>query len=107
MSATTTEAPQNPLAEGLSEYRSVDPTLMVIFGGTGDLSQRKLLPALYNLARNRMLPAGFMLVAAALEDMDERQFREKARASIEQHSRTQPVDRRALRAFLADVTYLP
>ena len=43
------EAP-NPLAEGLHDYRIADPAVMVIFGATGDLSGRKLLPAIYNLA---------------------------------------------------------
>ena len=55
------EAP-NPLAEGLHDYRVADPAVMVIFGATGDLSGRKLLPALYNLAKQRSLPAGFAVV---------------------------------------------
>ncbi|MDP9246895.1 MAG: glucose-6-phosphate dehydrogenase [Candidatus Dormibacteraeota bacterium] len=96
----------NPLAEGLSEYRTADPALMVIFGATGDLSQRKLLPALYNLARNRLLPAGFMLIGAAIDDLTEEQFRKKASESIKAHSRTQPVDEETLEAFLKDLTYL-
>jgi glucose-6-phosphate 1-dehydrogenase len=98
---------ENPLAEGLSEYRSADPALMVIFGATGDLSQRKLLPSLYNLARNRLLPMGFMLVGAAIDDMTEEHFRTRAAGSIRQHSRTQPVDEDTLSAFLKDLTYLP
>jgi glucose-6-phosphate 1-dehydrogenase len=106
MTSQATEI-ENPLAEGLSEYRSADPTLMVIFGATGDLSQRKLLPSLYNLARNRLLPAGFMLIGAALDDITEEQFRNKAGESIAKHSRTQPVDDEELDAFLQDLTYLP
>src|ERR1700716_962754 len=98
---------ENPLAEGLSEYRSADPALMVIFGATGDLSQRKLLPALYNLARNRLLPPGFTLIGAAVDALDEQEFRKKAKDSIELHSRTQPVDASVLRAFLDCVTYIP
>jgi glucose-6-phosphate 1-dehydrogenase len=98
---------ENPLAEGLSEYRSADPALMVIFGATGDLSQRKLLPSLYNLARNRLLPAGFMLIGAALDDIGEEQFRNRAAESIKKHSRTQPVDEEGLEAFLEDLTYMP
>jgi len=97
----------NPLAEGLSEYRAADPALMVIFGATGDLSGRKLLPALYNLARNRLLPAGFALVGAALDPLDDDRFRDLAAERIRKHSRTQPVDADTLDAFLRDVHYLP
>jgi glucose-6-phosphate 1-dehydrogenase len=96
----------NPLSEGLSEYRSADPALMVIFGATGDLSGRKLLPALYNLARNRLLPAGFALVGAALDDIGEDRFRELASQHIREHSRTQPVDDETLEAFVQDLSYL-
>jgi glucose-6-phosphate 1-dehydrogenase len=97
---------ENPLGAGLSEYRSADPTLMVIFGATGDLSGRKLLPSLYNLARNRLLPAGFALVGAALDDVDEATFKQRAAQHIRDHSRTQPVDEKTLEAFLGDVSYL-
>jgi glucose-6-phosphate 1-dehydrogenase len=97
---------ENPLGTGLSEYRSADPTLMVIFGATGDLSGRKLLPSLYNLSRNRLLPAGFALVGAALDDVDEAKFKQTAAQHIRDHSRTQPVDEKTLEAFLKDVSYL-
>src|SRR3979411_1139080 len=96
---------ENPLAEGLSEYRSAEPALMVIFGATGDLSGRKLLPALYNLARNRLLPAGFALVGAALDDLTDDKFRELAAQHIREHSRTQPVDEQMLQAFVRDISY--
>jgi glucose-6-phosphate 1-dehydrogenase len=97
----------NPLVEGLSEYRAADPAIMVIFGATGDLSGRKLLPALYNLARNRMLPAGFTLLGVAIDDLDDERFRKLAREHVTAHSRTQPVDTDVLDAFLQDVHYLP
>jgi glucose-6-phosphate 1-dehydrogenase len=96
---------ENPLGGGLSEYRSAAPALMVIFGATGDLSGRKLLPSLYNLARSRMLPAGFALVGAALDDVDEATFKQTAAQHIRDHSRTQPVDEKMLEAFLRDVSY--
>ena len=105
MSSKTATELVNPLAEGLSEYRSADPALMVLFGASGDLSQRKLLPALYNLARNRLLPAGFMLMGAAIDDESVEQFRKRAAESIKAHSRTQPVDDETLEAFLDDIDY--
>ena len=108
MTVDIAEQPRpSPLTADMSEYRSAVPVLMVIFGATGDLSGRKLLPALYNLARNRLLPAGFALIGAALDDLSEDRFREWAGEHIREHSRTQPVDAHALTAFLHDLSYMP
>src|SRR6266550_4628773 len=56
---------ENPLTAGL-ERLPVPPTTLVIFGATGDLARRKLLPALYNLAHDGALPERFHLVGVAL-----------------------------------------
>jgi glucose-6-phosphate 1-dehydrogenase len=79
---------------------------MVIFGATGDLSGRKLLPALYNLARQRSLPAGFAVVGAAMDDVTDAAFRRHASEKIHEFSRTQPIDDRVLDAFLSTVFYV-
>ncbi len=99
------EAP-NPLAEGLHDYRVADPAVMVIFGATGDLSGRKLLPALYNLAKQRSLPAGFAVVGAAMSDVTDDAFRKHASEKIHEFSRTQPIDDRVLDAFLSSLSYV-
>ncbi len=99
------EAP-NPLAEGLHDYRVADPAIMVIFGATGDLSGRKLLPALYNLAKQRSLPAGFAVVGAAIDDLDDIAFRKHAAGKIHEFSRTQPIDDRVLTSFLSSLAYV-
>jgi glucose-6-phosphate 1-dehydrogenase len=99
------EAP-NPLAEGLHDYRIADPAVMVIFGATGDLSGRKLLPAIYNLAKQRSLPAGFAVVGAAIDDISEDAFRKHASEKIHEFSRTQPIDDRVLESFLSSVSYV-
>ena len=99
------EAP-NPLAEGLHDYRVADPAVMVIFGATGDLSGRKLLPALYNLAKQRSLPAGFAVVGAAMDAISDDAFRKHASDKIHEHSRTQPIDQRVLDAFLSSLSYV-
>ncbi|MGA8337428.1 MAG: hypothetical protein WB761_22020, partial [Solirubrobacteraceae bacterium] len=57
----------NPLVEGL-ERLPVRPTTLVMFGGTGDLAHRKLLPALYNLAHDGALPERLRLVGVARAD---------------------------------------
>ena len=65
--AVATEAEQdNPLIEGL-ERLPVRPTSLVIFGATGDLAHRKLLPALYNLAHEGALPERFELIGVVAE----------------------------------------
>ena len=99
------EAP-NPLAEGLHDYRVADPAVMVIFGATGDLSGRKLLPALYNLAKQRSLPAGFSVVGTGRDDLTEQAFRKHASDKIHEFSRTQPIDDRVLAALLDSLTFV-
>ena len=96
----------NPLAEGLHDYKVADPSIMVIFGATGDLSSKKLLPAVYNLAKQRLLPAGFAVVGAAIDDLNDDAFRKRAADVINQHSRTQPIDQAVLQSFLQGVFYL-
>ena len=105
MSPTTVAQP-NPLAEGLHDYRVADPSIMVIFGATGDLSSKKLLPAIYNLAKQRLLPAGFAVVGAAIDDLSDDAYRKRAAEVISEHSRTQPVDQTVLSSFLQAVFYL-
>jgi glucose-6-phosphate 1-dehydrogenase len=96
---------ENPLVEGL-ERLPVPPTTLVIFGGTGDLAQRKLLPAIYNLAHEGALPERFNLIAIARSDSSHDDYRTMARESIEQHSRREP-DEQVLDKLLQQVHYFP
>jgi len=64
---------------------------MVIFGATGDLTRRKLVPALYNLARARLLPPGFAVVGFARRPYTHEQFRQEMRAAVDTFSRSRPV----------------
>ena len=82
------ETPEdNPLVEGL-ERLPAPPTALVIFGATGDLAHRKLLPALYNLAHEGALPERFKLVGVARREKAHEDFAEECRASIREYSRT-------------------
>jgi glucose-6-phosphate 1-dehydrogenase len=94
----------NPLAEGL-ERQPVHPTTLTIFGATGDLSKRKLLPALYNLAHEGALPERFNLIGSSRSELSDDDFRELAVDSIRQFSRRKPDDK-VLDAFLASVRYV-
>ena len=96
---------ENPLVEGL-ERLPVRPTTLVIFGATGDLANRKLLPALYNLAHEGALPERFELIGIARSEYSDEEFRKRAAESIERFSRRQP-DRDVLNALLCDLRYVP
>jgi glucose-6-phosphate 1-dehydrogenase len=94
----------NPLVEGL-ERLPVHPTALVIFGATGDLARRKLLPALYNLAHEGALPERFGLVGNARSEMTDEDFREQAIASVREFSR-RPPDEKVLAKLFSDVRYV-
>jgi glucose-6-phosphate 1-dehydrogenase len=102
--ATPARAEENPLVEGL-ERLPVHPTTLVIFGATGDLSRRKLLPALYNLAHEGALPGRFNLVGTSRSAMSDDEFRDLAVESIKRFSRRTP-DPAVLDGLLAGVKYV-
>src|SRR5215216_1300569 len=80
---------ENPLVEGL-ERLPVHPTVLSIFGATGDLSKRKLLPAIYTLAHEGALPERFHLIGSSRSGMSDEEFRAMAVASVKQFSRRSP-----------------
>jgi glucose-6-phosphate 1-dehydrogenase len=95
----------NPLSEGL-ERLPVAPTNLVIFGGTGDLAKRKLLPAIYNLAHEGALPERFNLVGVSRSDMPRGDYRGLAIEAIRAFSRTKP-DEACLEKLLDEIRYIP
>jgi glucose-6-phosphate 1-dehydrogenase len=97
--------PDNPLSTGL-ERLPVHPTTLVIFGATGDLAQRKLLPALYNLAHEGSLPERFNLIGFSRRDREHHEYRELAREAIMKNSRTKPKEE-VLDGLLERVLYIP
>ena len=99
-----TTAEVNPLAAGL-ERQPVHPTALVIFGASGDLARRKLLPAVYNLAHEGALPERFDLVGVSRGLMSDDEFRQLAVESIERFSR-RPPDPGVLARLLDDVRYV-
>ena len=103
--AATQEEQENPLAEGL-ERLPVHPTTLVIFGATGDLSKRKLLPAIYNLAHEGALPERFNMIGSSRSEMSDGEFRDMARDSIRQFSRREP-DETVLEALVCHMRYVP
>jgi glucose-6-phosphate 1-dehydrogenase len=73
----------NPLADSIRIERIPDPCIMVIFGASGDLTKRKLVPAMFDLERQGMLPDGFTIVGAARTPMTDESFRAYLESAIE------------------------
>src|SRR5580700_1129161 len=71
---------------------AVEPVTIVIFGGAGDLAHRKLLPALYNLHVDGLLPAHFGVVGIGRRAMTDDAYRNFAREGIDRFSRRQRED---------------
>jgi glucose-6-phosphate 1-dehydrogenase len=103
--STLEQTPENPLVEGL-ERLPVAPTTLVIFGATGDLARRKLLPALYNLAHEGALPERFHLVGVARREREHEHYRAECEQAIRAFSRRTP-DEDVLAGLLAHVKYVP
>ena len=78
-------------ADDLRLVRTPAPAVIVIFGATGDLTSRKLLPGLYSLAVQQLLPPETAIVGVARADLTDDEFRARMRAGVEKHSRF-PVD---------------
>lgn len=109
--ATVTKADSNTatlpnLLRADSQQRLAPPSAIVIFGASGDLTSRKLVPALYNLALANLLPAEFAIVGVARRPMSDGQFREKLENAAEKYSRTSPLMRPLWESFADRITYL-
>ena len=103
MDATTVAA--NPLRLGMRSARTVEPCVLVIFGATGDLTHRKLLPALYNLQLEYPMPPQFTIVGVARRPFTDEQFRQQALDSINTFSRRGPVNPTVWDSFAKSLYY--
>ena len=81
-----TELAENPLLEGLRR-RTTEPCVLTIFGASGDLTQRKLFPALYSLAYRHLLPERFAVLGVARTEMSTEEFVERMREAVGEHGR--------------------
>ncbi len=78
---------ENPLLEGLRLRRSADPCAIVIFGASGDLTRRKIFPALYSLAFRRLLPERFGIVGVARTEQTTKQWIAEMKKAVKEHGR--------------------
>ncbi len=102
---------QNATADDLStcrlseERKPVAPCSIVIFGASGDLTARKLIPAFYHLHKEKHLPADFRIVGFARREKTDVSWRQELRQALDQFSRTKPVDEKVWQDFSRHISY--
>lgn len=102
---TTNTGFKNPLLDSGGASKTPESCIMVIFGATGDLTARKLLPALYNLAREGQLPTHFACVGFARRDKTHEDFRKEMKEAVSQFSRVKPLDEALWSQFANSLFY--
>jgi glucose-6-phosphate 1-dehydrogenase len=95
----------NPLRDGLATERIPSPCSVVIFGASGDLTKRKLIPALYNLAVSRLMPPGASVVGFARRPKTDDEFRSEQKESVAKFSRRKPLDEAVWNDFASGLFY--
>lgn len=99
------QSSDNPFEEPGHSQRSVNPCILVIFGATGDLTAKKLMPAIYNLKREGLLPAQFACVGFARREKSHEDFRIEMKKAINEHSRVKPIDEKLWETFSQQIFY--
>ncbi len=95
----------NPLEESTRKMKIPDPCILVIFGATGDLTARKLVPALYNLSHEGLLPSHFACIGFARREKTDEQFKNEMLAEVNKFSRTKPIDTEIWQNFSDELFY--
>ena len=96
----------NPLREGVRLERTAEPCTVVIFGASGDLTKRKLVPALYRLTQQRLLPAEFAILGFARTKMSHDEFRDEMKEAIVTYSEAKQVDEAVWESFAKGIFYI-
>ncbi len=82
-----------------------EPCSIVIFGASGDLTARKLIPALYHLCKDKLMPADFRIIGFARREKSDESWRQELRVALNQFSRTKPVDEDVWSKFSKNIFY--
>jgi glucose-6-phosphate 1-dehydrogenase len=94
------------LRQGIRLEKTAEPCVVVIFGASGDLTKRKLVPALYRLVQQRLLPAEFGIVGVARSPMSDDEFRNKMKDAIATFSEAKSVDESVWQSFAQGLYYV-
>jgi glucose-6-phosphate 1-dehydrogenase len=101
-----TETFENPLRAGVRLERTAEPCVVTIFGATGDLTRRKLVPALYSLMQQRLLPAEFAVLGFSRPEMTDEEFRSLLRESFMEHGDKEKFDEAVWESFASSLFYM-
>ena len=85
---------------------SASPCTLVIFGASGDLAKRKLIPAIYEMMREKLLPDEFVLIGYARSPMSDQQYRDECRDAVQKFARTKPVDPAVWKKIEQNIAYV-
>ena len=102
----TNPEPDNPLRAGIRLERVAESCAIVIFGATGDLTKRKLVPALYRLAQQRLIPAQFAIIGTARQEMNDEEFRSHMRQALAEFAEDEQIDEPSWQNFAAGISYV-
>ena len=85
--------------------KALEPCSIVIFGASGDLTSRKLIPALYHLCLEKQMPPDFRIVGFARREKTDATWRDELRKDLDQFSRTKPVNEQVWQEFSQHISY--
>src|SRR5437588_11033910 len=97
----------NPLQDQLRFDRQVPPCAIVIFGASGDLAKRKLLPSLYRLFYERRISQNFAVIGNSRTAMSDDQFRDRMKESVSKFLEDAPFDEDVWKSFAQSLFYVP
>jgi glucose-6-phosphate 1-dehydrogenase len=97
---------ENPLRAGMRLERVAPPSVVVIFGATGDLTRRKLLPALYRLTEQRLIPAEFAILGTGRQTMSDDEFRAHMQQAIKEFAADEDFDEASWQSFAKRIFYV-
>lgn len=95
----------NPLVEQIRRVKRADPCILVIFGATGDLTSRKLMPSLFSLFQNGQLPAHFACVGFARRDKSHDDFRSEMLEAVKEHGDSEHFEESQWERFKEQIYY--
>ncbi len=107
MAAAEAMVDPNPFIDSLRFERRIPECTIVIFGANGDLAKRKLLPALYSLAHDRRLSAGFAVAGNSRTPLSDEDFRARMKQSVKDFSEQDQYDEEVWRSFERGLYYVP
>src|SRR6202000_293887 len=99
------ENPVDPAAPASESRNRAEPCSIVIFGASGDLTARKLIPALYHLFKEKQMPPDFRVIGFARREKTDEGWRTELRSALDQFSRTKPVDNAVWDEFSKKISY--